>query len=224
MTYYLSAKMRGVKDFNFPAFDETAKRLRAYGYQIVSPAEHDRAMGFDETKNSLDGFDLERALHWDIGQIIKCDGIIILPDSENSSGVKVERAVAEMFGKEVLEYSEMGNEFRLIDLKATERRYPNSFQTYSGEGVFPSQWAIERNILEEALQTVKARQSSYGAPHENMSNIAEFWTAYLGVPITAEQVAVCNILQKVARSKNQYMRDNFVDVAGYAEVANECNK
>ena len=36
---YLSGPMSGIKDSNFPAFLEWAARLRADGFEVVSPHE-----------------------------------------------------------------------------------------------------------------------------------------------------------------------------------------
>lgn len=77
--------------------------------------------------------------------------------------------------------------------------------------------------LEEALKIVtKDRQNAYGTPEDNFSCIAGMWSAYLGVPITSQQVAVLMILLKVARSKSSpTYSDNYVDICGYAACGAE---
>ena len=77
--------------------------------------------------------------------------------------------------------------------------------------------------LEEALKIVtKDRQNAYGTPEDNFSCIAGLWSAYLGHPITSQQVAVLMILLKVARSKSSpAYSDNYVDICGYAACAAE---
>ena len=102
---YLAGPMRGLDQFGFPAFDAAASALRAAGRTVVSPAEHDRSLGFDETKNSLDGFDLKSAILWDLEQVANCDRIVLLPGWEQSSGVRVELALAEMLNKDVAFYA-----------------------------------------------------------------------------------------------------------------------
>ena len=38
---FLSGPMTGIKDWNHPAFNEAARRLRALGYRVWNPAEID---------------------------------------------------------------------------------------------------------------------------------------------------------------------------------------
>lgn len=77
--------------------------------------------------------------------------------------------------------------------------------------------------LNEALKCVtKDRQSTYGTPESNFGCIADLWSAYLGRPITAQQVAVMMILLKISRTKSSPgYEDNYVDIAGYAACAAE---
>ena len=42
--YYLAGPMTRYKYFNFPAFDTAAYTLRAQGYEVFSPADHDRKL------------------------------------------------------------------------------------------------------------------------------------------------------------------------------------
>ncbi len=72
------------------------------------------------------------------------------------------------------------------------------------------------NILEEADRlTGGDRNEDYGHPLDNHSRTAAYWSTYLGVPISPEQVCVLNVLQKIARSQNTDKRDNWVDVCGW---------
>ena len=75
---------------------------------------------------------------------------------------------------------------------------------------------IKETILEEAQNIVhSSRMKDYGTPLDNHTLTAELFSAYLGVPITAEQVCYLNILQKISRSVHSFKRDNLVDIAGY---------
>ena len=74
------------------------------------------------------------------------------------------------------------------------------------------------SILEEAGQAIHGdRNHDYGHPIINHSITADLWSTYLQCEITAEQVCMMNILQKVSRSASGVMtRDTLVDIAGYA--------
>ena len=79
-------------------------------------------------------------------------------------------------------------------------------------------------VLDDASKAVVARGESYGTPAENHGRTAAMWSAYLGAPVTAFDVCMLNIMQKVSRAKcDPSHRDNLVDVAGYAENAERCN-
>lgn len=104
-TYYVAGPMRDYDCFNFPMFDQCAADLRQWDLAVISPAEHDREIGFDETKNSLEGFNLAESLMWDLEQIaLHSDGIVLLPGWERSTGVAAELALARALGKTVYTY------------------------------------------------------------------------------------------------------------------------
>lgn len=66
------------------------------------------------------------------------------------------------------------------------------------------------------------RARTHGDKLENHDNIADLWTAYLGVEISALQAAMMLALLKVARTKTgSHNPDNYVDLAGYAGCAGE---
>jgi len=100
---YVAGPMRGYPQFNFPAFDHCARLLRSRGWQVRSPAEHDREGGFDETRNSLDGFDLGAAMRWDIESVLWANAVVLLPGWESSAGTAIELAVANAVGTPVFE-------------------------------------------------------------------------------------------------------------------------
>jgi hypothetical protein len=66
------------------------------------------------------------------------------------------------------------------------------------------------------------RQATHGDKVQTHQNIADLWSAYLGVKINPLQVALMMVLLKVARTKAGSLNlDDFVDAAGYAGVAAE---
>jgi len=90
--------MRGYPYFNFPAFAGAAARLRTSGHEVVSPAEMDRALGFDEAAQTLAGFDMRAALKRDVEALFEVDGIYMLTGWESSNGARAEHALAVALG------------------------------------------------------------------------------------------------------------------------------
>lgn len=90
---YVSGPMSShPEDFNFPAFNEAAERLRAEGWEVVNPAD----------KGIVDGWEWEDYLRYDIKQICDCDAVYMLKGWPSSRGARLERKVAESLGLEVL--------------------------------------------------------------------------------------------------------------------------
>jgi hypothetical protein len=74
----------------------------------------------------------------------------------------------------------------------------------------------------EAL-TCGPRVADYGDPVINLSRVAAMWSAYLGHPITGQQVAVCLALLKIARLRaSPDHQDSHDDAAAYLAIAWEC--
>lgn len=73
-------------------------------------------------------------------------------------------------------------------------------------------------ILQKAHSLIYAdRQADYGPALKNFEDIADQWSVTLGIPVTADQVAICMIQVKLARlMKSPDHIDSWVDVAGYA--------
>ncbi|MEV8029244.1 dATP/dGTP diphosphohydrolase domain-containing protein [Cellulosimicrobium funkei] len=107
MRVYVAGPMRGLPEFNFPAFDKAALDLTVQGHDVVNPAEHDREGGFDPagmTGNedlAAQGFDLRAALAWDLEQITRCDAVFLLDGWQQSSGARAEYALAQALGLQV---------------------------------------------------------------------------------------------------------------------------
>lgn len=80
------------------------------------------------------------------------------------------------------------------------------------------------SILQEADRIINGeRRKDYGPPLQNFSQVGLLWTPILytpeflaGEPVTAEQVALCQIQLKISRYMNGKQRDSIVDMAGYA--------
>ncbi len=60
------------------------------------------------------------------------------------------------------------------------------------------------------------RQGDYDSPEINHGKTAAHMTAFLGVPISAEQVCFFNLCQKMSRCSYKITHDSLLDIAGYA--------
>lgn len=77
------------------------------------------------------------------------------------------------------------------------------------------------DYLNEARAIIQDRGMDYGHPTDNMSRTARLWSAYLEVPVTDYQVAMCLALVKVARSMESAKVDNYVDGAAYFAISGQ---
>jgi len=113
MKIYIAGPMRGIPEFNYPAFHAAAAKLRADGHEVFSPAEKDLERdGVDWGKAQADGdlkaaeakgFSLRVALGDDLEFICKhADAVALLRGWENSKGACAERAAAIALGLEVI--------------------------------------------------------------------------------------------------------------------------
>ena len=71
------------------------------------------------------------------------------------------------------------------------------------------------------MNIVGERAEHYGDPRVNLDRIAGLWSAYLGHPITAHDVAQMMVLVKISRSKVAKHDDNYTDAIGYTEIARD---
>lgn len=190
---YVAGPMRGYDQFNFPAFDHCAKVLRSRGWEVRSPAEHDRDGGFDETRNSLDGFDLRAAMRWDLESVCWADAVVLLPGWEKSSGVAIELTAARAIGNQLLTFDPWTEKVTTL---------------------------VEESPLAEADRIVSGpRQEDYGHPAEDFARTGRMWGAILGIPdVPPASVGLCMTAVKISREVNRPKRDNLVDIAGYAKT------
>ena len=79
------------------------------------------------------------------------------------------------------------------------------------------------HILNRASVLVQGqREKDYGDKKENHNNIAKLWSAYLGISVTAHDVALMMVLFKMARTKlGQVSRDTYIDMSAYSAIAGE---
>jgi hypothetical protein len=102
MKIFISGPMRGVPYYGFPAFDAARAAFEAVGFDVVTPADLDRAIGFDamdlpETTDwqAEDGFDIRAAMRRNIDALLECDALVSLLGDHWSMGCGIERHIAE---------------------------------------------------------------------------------------------------------------------------------
>lgn len=104
MKVYLAGPMRGISEWNVPAFDATAKAWTEAGHHVFSPAATLRALGYlygyacEPGSNEADEH-LRHVMLTDFACIVAADAIALLPGWEKSRGATVEVALAHFFGK-----------------------------------------------------------------------------------------------------------------------------
>jgi hypothetical protein len=98
--FYLAGPMSGLPRSNFEMFDHVAAVLRSRGHEVISPADLDRGLGIDpDDPSTLEGIDWAEVMRMDLKHVLDCDGIVLLPGWEKSSGARLERTVAESTGR-----------------------------------------------------------------------------------------------------------------------------
>jgi Domain of unknown function (DUF4406) len=88
---YIAGPMTGLPDFNYPAFNAEAARLRALGYEVENPAENP-----EPPCKSWLGY-----MRMAIPQVARCDAIVLLPGWHDSKGARVENQLAHGLGLRV---------------------------------------------------------------------------------------------------------------------------
>lgn len=81
---YLCGPMTGLPEFNYPAFNAEAARLRALGYEVENPAENQHPPDQDWA-----GY-MRKA----ITQMMTCQAIALLPGWAKSKGARLEEHIA----------------------------------------------------------------------------------------------------------------------------------
>lgn len=90
---YVAGPMTGHAELNFPAFRAEAVRLRAEGWDVVSPVE---------INHGLEHEGWNACMRRDLAALVTCDAIQMLPDWRTSRGATLEHSVAFELGLQVL--------------------------------------------------------------------------------------------------------------------------
>jgi hypothetical protein len=123
--------------------------------------------------------------------ISKADAVVFLNDWENSKGANLEFHAAKLMGLKC-----WNENLDVLELKKDEH---------------------EKSICEIADHLVSFdRQSLYGHPYDNFTDIGRVWGMQLGLPdISPETVGLMMVGVKLSREKFQPKRDNLIDGAGF---------
>lgn len=197
MRVYIAGPITGFDlDERVAYFNSRKEALRARGHEPVNPLDlHPLNVTWNE------------ALSADLVGLLPCEAIELNPGWEKSIGALLELLVSRLFSKEVMDPD--GRPIPEIDMREALHSFIEE-KFVSGD-----------SILEEAQRLVWGhRQADYDHPMPNFERIASGWNVILEhsltAPITAEQVGLMNIWQKIARQVHKPKRDNLVDMAGYA--------
>ena len=99
--FYLAGPMTNIPQYNFPAFEDAAKRLRAIGFSLIVPSETDSPAVQAAARASPDGsYDADGKVGGETwGDVLAKDvkriadvvqGIILLPGWQQSRGARLE--------------------------------------------------------------------------------------------------------------------------------------
>jgi hypothetical protein len=91
---YIAGQMTGLPDFNYPAFNDAALRLRECGWEVLNPVDNDTLGGGQS--QSWEWY-LRRAIR----QVTQSDAIALLPGWENSKGATLEHHVGSALGLDI---------------------------------------------------------------------------------------------------------------------------
>jgi len=200
---YIAGPMRGKQFFNFPAFDEAREKLLEEGWEVISPADIDREHGFDACFLPID-------THW-----------------SDLSEVDVTRE--ECFDRDM---EAIRNDCSAIYmLKGWQSSTGAQAEYWAARWLGLDIYYEEESICEEAFRIQGGdRQQDYGDPTRNFQDIANLWREYVisaggwKVNFTARDVAHMMILMKIARNCHKPKRDNWTDMAGYAQCGGKIDK
>jgi len=94
---YIAGPMTGYPKFNFPAFDK-ARDILEPDWNVISPADMDRDLGFDPDDGIVTAEFLRDAMRRDIDAVMHVDALYALAGWEQSKGASAEVALAEWRG------------------------------------------------------------------------------------------------------------------------------
>lgn len=95
--WYVSGPMTGLPEYNFPEFHRVTALLESYGFTVSNPA----------AKGEISDWEWSDYLRWDLMELIRCRGVVLLDGWEGSKGAQLETHVAHALGMPILHYTEV---------------------------------------------------------------------------------------------------------------------
>jgi len=229
MKVYIAGPMCGYPEYNYPAFHQAEQCLEVAGAEPLNPA-----------RNAVPPEDAPR--HFFLGEAIstmlEANCIVVLPGWQKSRGACLEMLIASelempVYDYAIFEQSGALNESSQIQPREARRSIIDALTPLLPANIAPDRTTVDQSsepageaesakapkktILQRATEIVDGdRQHDYGHPYVNHTRTADYFSTYLGKIVTAEDVCILNILQKVSRNQNRPSHDSILDIAGYA--------
>ena len=190
--------MRGLPEFNFPAFHLAAATLRSRGYEVWSPAEADIELDdFDPKTDEAKPF--AYYMKRDLAAVCDVEAVVCLPGWQQSQGARLETYVARAIGLPVLSYPTL-----------EPARHPGSDRFHE--------------LVQLASELHDRKQADYGSGGDPFANVRA--SSEWGIPPWVG--ALVRLNDKVTRLKsfarkgflsNESAYDSLQDIAVYALIA-----
>jgi hypothetical protein len=200
---YLAGPMRGIEEYNFPAFHQAADILRLQGWEVWSPAERDiEEDGFNPKTDKAKS--MAHYMTYDLPAVCESDAVIVLPGWEKSQGARLEVHVASECGILVLAYPS------LEPVEPKLERHPNSARFHE--------------ILSSLAELHDRKQADYGRGDDPFANIraSEEWgiDPWVGAMVRLnDKIRRLQSLIANGQLQNESAEDSFRDIAVYAVIA-----
>lgn len=211
LTCYVAGPMRGIPEWNFPAFRVAAVMLRGWGFEVFSPAERDIEKGWDsEYPNARP---LWEYMTDDLPMVAKSSVVFFLNGWRESQGATLEYLVARSLGIPCYEYDTLDLAVPLEEedeAPVVEGRHPNSARFHE--------------ILESLGALHDQKQADYGRGDDPFANVrgSQDWGVdpWVGAMVRAND-KIRRLQSFIANGtlKNESVDDSLRDLAVYAIIA-----
>ena len=98
MSIYIAGPMTGIKDYNYPAFDDAERSLMANGHEVLNPASNDEQFNPYGKEMPWDWY-----LRHAIRMLTKASSMAMLPGWEMSKGAMLEHNIGSALSLDIRE-------------------------------------------------------------------------------------------------------------------------